>query len=80
MIELYSNSVDETKAFGKTLAPYLKKGDTLVLSGDSYEPWLRLVSPKTRSKLRSAFTCDVSLVYSFACVSRVVHDLHLYLV
>ena len=34
MIKLYSKSVDETKAFGKKLAPYLKKGDVIVLSGD----------------------------------------------
>ena len=34
MIELYSYSVDETKEFGKKLAPYLQKGQTLVLSGD----------------------------------------------
>ena len=29
MIKLYSKSVDETKAFGKKLAPYLKKGDVI---------------------------------------------------
>lgn len=34
MIELYSNSTDETKVFGKSLAPYLKSGDTIVLTGD----------------------------------------------
>ena len=34
MIELYSSSSDETKSLGKKLAPYLKKGDTIVLSGD----------------------------------------------
>jgi len=34
MITLFSNSTDETKLLGKTLAPYLKQGDTLVLSGD----------------------------------------------
>ena len=34
MIELYSYSVNETKEFGKKLAPHLRKGQTLVLSGD----------------------------------------------
>ena len=34
MLELYSYSVDETKEFGKKLAPHLQKGQTLVLSGD----------------------------------------------
>lgn len=34
MIELYSNSTNDTKDYGKKLAPFLKKGDTLVLSGD----------------------------------------------
>ena len=34
MIELYSNSVNDTKDFGKKLAPHLKEGITLVLSGD----------------------------------------------
>lgn len=34
MVTLISNSTDETKQIGSQLAPYLKKGDTLVLSGD----------------------------------------------
>lgn len=34
MVKLISNSTDETKKFGKVLAPHLKQGDTLVLSGD----------------------------------------------
>ena len=34
MVELYSHSTDETKNFGKKLAPFLKTGDTIVLSGD----------------------------------------------
>lgn len=34
MITLISHSVDETKAIGKTLAPHLAKGMTMVLSGD----------------------------------------------
>lgn len=34
MFKLYSNNVDETKEFGKMLAPFLKKGDVIVLSGD----------------------------------------------
>lgn len=34
MVTLISNSTDETKEIGKKIAPLLKKGDTLVLSGD----------------------------------------------
>lgn len=34
MIKLVSNSTDETKMLGKKLAPYLKAGDAIVLSGD----------------------------------------------
>ena len=34
MIELISNSTDETKKIGQKLAPHLKQGDILVLSGD----------------------------------------------
>lgn len=34
MVRLISNSTEETKQIGKQLAPHLKKGDTLVLSGD----------------------------------------------
>ena len=34
MIELYSNSTDDTKELGKLLAPHLNTGDTIVLTGD----------------------------------------------
>ena len=34
MIELYSNSTDDTKELGKLLAPHLNAGDTIVLTGD----------------------------------------------
>lgn len=34
MITIISNSTDETKMLGKKLAPFLKEGDTIVLSGD----------------------------------------------
>ncbi len=34
MNSIISNSIDETKSFGKRLAKYLNKGDVIVLNGD----------------------------------------------
>ena len=34
MITLVSNSIDNTKSIAKKIAPYLKKGDTIVFTGD----------------------------------------------
>lgn len=34
MVKIISSSTDETKELGKKIAPFLKKGDTFVLSGD----------------------------------------------
>lgn len=34
MVTLTSNSANDTKSIGRKIAPYLKKGDTLVFTGD----------------------------------------------
>lgn len=44
-------------------------------SGDVFEPWLRLVSSKTKTKIRSVLSQNVALHFSDSCISRVVSHL-----
>lgn len=60
-----------TRAFA--LAVY-----SICRSGDSLEPWLRLVSAKTKTKIRSAFSSGFCLPFSRPCVERVLSDLEKY--
>lgn len=51
---------------------------SLSRSGDSPETWLRLVSPKTKTKLRSALSSGFCLSFSRPCIERVLSDLEKY--
>lgn len=57
-----------TKAFVVTLRELAENGDTL-------EPWLRLVDPKTRAKIRKAFSERGHVVYSITEVTKLVHEI-----
>ena len=54
-----------TKAFALAIQAHMDKGDVA-------EPWLRLVDPKTKTKLRAALKGAVAVEYSQACVEHVV--------
>ena len=44
----------------------------LTTNGDVVEPWLRLVNPRTKTKLRGAFKANKAFEYSQDCVERIV--------
>lgn len=39
--------------------------------GDVIEPWLRLVDPKTKAKMRRAFQSEIALEYSRECIEKI---------
>lgn len=47
----------------------------LSASGDAFEPWLRLVSPKTKTKIRSVLSEHIALSFSKSCIHRVISHL-----
>jgi len=54
-----------TKAFVMAVQSHMDKGDVL-------EPWLRLVDPHTKAKIRSAFKENAAFGYSTEAVERIV--------
>lgn len=53
-----------TKAFALAVQAHMDKGDVA-------EPWLRLVDPRTKTKIRSAFKSQAAMEYSQDCVERI---------
>lgn len=69
---VYNYSVDLYRAFkGVTLA-YAIALRVIVGNNDSIEPWLRLVNPKTRQKLRAAFSSGFKLVYDDIAIADII--------
>lgn len=54
-----------TKAFALAVQAHIDKGDVA-------EPWLRLIDPKTKAKIRAAFKSQAAVEYSQDCVEGIV--------
>lgn len=54
-----------TKAFALAVQAHMDKGDVA-------EPWLRLIDPKTKAKIRAAFKSQAAVEYSQDCVEGIV--------